>query len=116
MLSRKNKLPRGMSYPLQTSLLESAFREHGIDLETSLVLGSSGVLFECFFWPPNPNVSHERLYIVSGMVPSNEARTARLFMETVVIPEFVSWLQGILSQRKNSTVRRENQHYSRSLP
>lgn len=112
----KKKLSCGLSYPLRTSALETALSGAAMAANAHLIQGGGGKLFECFFWPPNPKVPHERLFIRTAAVPATSANEARLFIENSVIPEFAAWLQGILSLAPNSTVRREEQYFERSLP
>lgn len=116
MLIEKAKLPKGMSYPLQSSLLDGTLRAQGITVDTHLVQGGTIMLFECFFWPANQNVGHERLYIRTSAVPSAKVHEARLFIESSVVPELVAWLQDILALAPNATVRREEQYFERALP
>ncbi|MBL8483355.1 MAG: hypothetical protein JNJ60_14245 [Rhodocyclaceae bacterium] len=112
----KRKLSKGQSYPLRASVLEAALSTSAIAADTQFVQGGGSKLFECFFWPPNPNVPRERLYIRTTAVPETGTNEARTFIENSVIPEFVAWLQGILALAPNSTVRREEQYFERSLP
>ena len=112
----KTKLPKGMSYPLQSSFLEAAFSAHGISLDTHLVQGSSSYALECFFWPPNPNNNHERIYIRTSATPSTRAQELRFFINDQVIPELVVWLKNILALPPNSTRRREEQYFFRAFP
>jgi hypothetical protein len=72
-------------------------------------------LFECFFWPPNPNVAHERLYIRTSAVQRAKVHEARILLENSVLPEFATWLQGILALAPASAIRREEQHFERAL-
>ena len=112
----KKKLSKGLSYPLRASALEAALSDSAIAADAHLIQGGGNKLFECFFWPPNPNVPHERLYIRTAAVPEASANEARFFVEKSVIPEFAAWLKGILALAPNSTVRREEQYFERSLP
>ncbi|MES2070273.1 MAG: hypothetical protein V4488_07995 [Pseudomonadota bacterium] len=116
VLIEKAKLSKGMSYPLKSSFLETAFSAQGISLDAHLRQGGTSTLFECFFWPPNANVTHERLYIRTSAVPSNKTREARLFIEESVVPELIAWLQGILALAPTATIRREAQRFERVLP
>jgi len=111
----KKKLPKGLSYPLRASAVEAALSGLAIAADAHLIQGSGGKLFECFFWPPNQNVPYERLYIRTAAVPEASANEARLFVEKSVIPEFSAWLKGILALAPNSTIRREEQYFERSL-
>lgn len=112
----KKKLSKGLSYPLRSSVLEAVLSALAIAPDAHLIQGGGSKLFECFFWPPNPNVSSERLYIRTTAVPEARASEARAFIESSVIPEFSAWLQAILALAPNSTVRREEQYFERSLP
>lgn len=116
MRIENKKLPKGLSFPLRASALEAALSALGIAADAHLSQGGGAKLFECFFWPPNPNVPHERLYIRTAAVSEASANAARKFIENSVIPEFSAWLQGILDLTPNSTVRREEQYFERSLP
>jgi len=115
MQIEKRKLAKGLSYPLRASVLEAALSAFTIDAHLIQGGGRRNVLFECFFWPHNPNVSHERLYIRTTAVPVANAHEARTFIENSVIPELSTWVQGILALAPNSTVRREEQYFERSL-
>ncbi len=112
----KAKLPKDMSYPLQSSILETEFLAHDICLDAHLVQGGSSHLLECFFWPPNPNNNHERIYIRTSATPSVRSHELRLFINDSVIPELIDWIKKILALPPNSTRRREVQHFVRELP
>lgn len=115
MQIEKAKLPKGMSYALRSSVLERAICEAGIDIATTLRHGPNHILFDAFFWPPNPNFPFERLYVRAGAVPASHAHEARLFVESSVIPDLISWLQGILALPSNSPIRRERQEFYRGF-
>ncbi len=112
----KDKIPRTMSYPLKTSVLEEAFLSAGITISTDLNYVASKRFFDCEFWPPNPNVPYERLYISVCAVPRERVRQTRDFMERQVIPPFVAWVQSLQKLPANSPVRRQTQHFYRDLP
>lgn len=108
MHSETAKLPKGQSYPLKPSTLEAALTDAGISINVHLIR-SPGDLFDAHFWPPNENVFHERLYVRAGSVRAEHAAKARLKTETVMIPDLVRWIAGILAQDRNSPVRRQKQ-------
>jgi hypothetical protein len=112
----KKKLAKGLSYPLHPAVLEGALSTLGVAAKANLMQGGGAALFECFFWPPNPNAPYERLYIRTAAVPGGRANAARSLIEDSVLPEFCAWLQDILDLSPNSTVRREEQYFVRSLP
>jgi hypothetical protein len=112
MLIEKEPLPKGASFVLRSSSVEDALRSAGISVQTSLRHVNSRIFFDAYFWPPNPNVAHERFYIRAGVVPSPMAREAREFVETSVLPQFIAWASDILSLPYNSPVRRAQQLFS----
>lgn len=116
MLIENRKIPKGLSYPLRASLLETTLSSLSIAPETHLIQGGGSKLFECLFWPPNPNVAGERLYIRTSAVPNSRISEARTLIESSVIPEFIAWLLGILKLAPDSTLRRVEQYFERSLP
>jgi hypothetical protein len=115
-ISEKEKLSKGCGYPLKSSVLAKALEEGGVPFGVQLVQGHRGPSIGVEFWPPNPNVHYERLYITSGWMKSAEVHAAREYLETVAIPELVSWAQGIASLPLNSPVRREKQRFGRDIP
>jgi len=115
MRIEKKKLAKGLTYPLRASVLDASLSAFACVVDAHLIQGGGSELFECFFWPPNPNVPYERLYIRTSAVPATNARKARTFIENSVIPEFSAWLQSILALAPNSTVRCEKQYFGRSL-
>ena len=113
--SKTGKLPKGQSFVLKPSALEAALSEAGITIDTS-VDRIAGSLFDVHFWPPNPNVPHERLYIRMGSVPYERASIVRSYVEEIVIPGIVAWIGDILSKDVRSPIRREQQVISITLP
>jgi hypothetical protein len=109
MKSETGKLPKGQSYPLKPSALEAALAEAHVDIDRHLIR-SPGQLFYAYFWPPNPNVPYERLYVRIGSVPSELAADTRRHVEAVTIPRLVGWIAGILAADRNSPIRREKQY------
>ena len=71
--------------------------------------------FVAYFWPPNPNVPYERLYMRLGAVPSDQVQTIRQKMESEVVPELILWIRAIVSLPPNSPIRREQQEFRRIL-
>ena len=112
----KAPLPKSRRFVLRATSLEQALREAGIQLETSLRLVNSDVYFLAYFWPPNPNVRHERLYITAGAVPSAEAFASREHMDSCVLPRFALWVNHLLSLPLNSPIRREKQIFNARQP
>jgi hypothetical protein len=109
MKSATAKLPRGQSYPLKPSKLEEALASANIAIDAYLTR-TPGRYFNACFWPPNPNVSYERLYIQAGSVPIDEAERARSEIEETALPAIVEWIAGILALDPKSPIRREQQN------
>jgi hypothetical protein len=105
---RDRETAKGASYPLKPAALEAALANARLAIDTHLIR-SRGGLCEAFFWPPNDNVPHERLYVRIGSVPSERAADARRHAEAVTIPILVKWISDILARDRNSPVRREQQ-------
>ena len=106
---KKEKLPTGFSYPLQTSALTAALELANITLDCSLSYNRRPSPFTAHFWPPNENVPYERLYLTVGAVASSVAAQERQNMNEVTLPTFVLWIRAIISQPLDSPIRREKQ-------
>ena len=115
MLIKKDKIAKGTSFILKSGAFEDALTAAGISVETSLLHVNSAIFFDAFFWPPRPNVQHERFYVRAGSVQASQARPAKEFMESIVIPEFIQWAQGILALPLDSPVRRSEQVFTRNF-
>jgi hypothetical protein len=110
MRSETEPLPKGQSYPLKPSFLAAALDSAGIGIDVHLVrVRRSTGLFNAHFWPPNPDVPHERLYIQLGSVPTATLADITGNAETVLVPRLVKWIGDILSADERSPVRREQQ-------
>ena len=110
------RLPKGMGYACRPPVLDAAIEAAAIDIEWTLGRRASGPFFDCHFGPKNPNVAHERLYFRAAAVQSAAVGSARIYLEAVILPEALAWAKSILAQPLNSTVRREEQYFSRDLP
>lgn len=106
----KEKLPKGLSYPIQTGMIAVALGGMGIELDCSVkYYNDIQAGFTAHFWPPNPNVPYERLYITVGAVAGEQAAEIRQRMKNSVLPALINWLRGLLALPTNSPVRREKQ-------
>jgi hypothetical protein len=99
---------RGIAILINTKALKAALASAGIRIDLHLIR-SPGDLFDAYFWPPNHNVPHQRLYVRAGSVPTERAAEARHQMEAIVFPSLVEWLADILAQDRNSPVWCEQQ-------
>ncbi|MDB6024209.1 MAG: hypothetical protein JWM68_432 [Verrucomicrobiales bacterium] len=104
--SSKDKLPKGLSYVLKTSQLERALLDAGIDCEVSLnywIPQSGSSILQGMYWLPNENVSHARVYVRAGVVPSASRAAASEALVSSGLPRFIDWLQAILALPENSS-------------
>ena len=116
MLIDKARIPKGSSFVLRSSAMEEALRAGAIVTEVHLHHVGPGIFFDAWFWPPRPNVPLERFFVRAGCVPSHQARQAREYVESRVLPDFILWASQILALPSNSPVRRSNQTFFRGFP
>ena len=103
---QRAKLPKGLSYPIQTGVIAAALQDAGVTLDCTVnYYNQLGTGFAAWFWPPNPDVQHERLYLTIGAVRAEEAAAHRQRMSETVLPEFIAWVRGLLSLPANSPIR-----------
>ena len=96
-----------MSYVLKTSILETALKDAGIEINTELcywIPQSGDSIFEAEYWLPNPNVPYPRIHVSAGTVPFNERNKALELLKAIVIPAFIKWALPIVKASKNSTM------------
>ncbi|OMI17751.1 MULTISPECIES: hypothetical protein [Leptospira] len=107
---KREKIPKGFSYPLKTSELIEAFRSAGIETQTYLLYSQAkNTFFNVYFWIPNPNVPYERFYIQVGAIPSQFVHLAREKMQFKVLLKFTKWAADLLSLPTNSPRRNKSQ-------
>ncbi|AAN49356.2 hypothetical protein [Leptospira interrogans] len=106
---KREKIPRGFSYPLKTSELIAAYDSAEINTETILNYSFNHPNFRVHFWPPNVNINHERLYIVIGAVPTESAYAAGEIIKSKTVPEFIKWIKNLLLLPVNSPMRNQSQ-------
>jgi hypothetical protein len=111
VISKREKLPKTMSYPATTSVMKDALAATGVDIETHLIFSRSRIFLDAHFWPPNANIPHERLYIRVGTVPASEARDARAFMSKQAIPALLEWLGALVVLPARSPRRQAEQYF-----
>jgi hypothetical protein len=110
MRSETDRLPKGQSYPLKPSLLAAALAAANIEIDTFLMRSRRSVgAFNVNFWVPNQNVSHERLHILVGAIPTVRLAEVSAHTETVLLPRLIAWVGNILSLDERSVVRRDGQ-------
>jgi hypothetical protein len=116
MKVKKDKLPKGRSYPVRTGMIAAALEASGIPLDCSLNYLSSGRTgFTAYFWPQNQNCSYERLYVTICTVSNERAAEVRQRMSETVLPTFTRWIGNILTLPTDSPVRREQQVFHLDL-
>ncbi len=95
----KPKQPKGLAYVLQTSQLEKALSDEGLDCHVDLqywLPHGGGSILEAHYWLPNPNVPYPRVYVRAGVVPIAKVGDARAALATVALPRFIAWLREIV--------------------
>jgi hypothetical protein len=112
----KEKLPKDMSYPLRSSALQIALDDAGITIALTLYYGrNSRSFFRAHFLSLDRYNYYEHFILSVGAVPRAEARGARDFVETSVMPDFISWAEAIQISPPNSPRRRESQIFERKF-
>ena len=99
----KNKLPKGSTYPLKSSLLKVALEASDINLPVTLCYEDSADLFVAHYFFPRTWEDFEKINIFSGSVSSRDSEEAIEHLESRVIPEFITWLSEYVNAPENSS-------------
>lgn len=105
----KPKIRKGMSYALQTSLLEEVLTDSKVNIDVLLKYWTPNYfqngypIFRCELWPPNSRVNYERYYIEVCPVKSEDKIIVEELLKQKVLPEFITWLKRIVAFPDNST-------------
>ncbi|PSR54084.1 hypothetical protein AHMF7605_11405 [Adhaeribacter arboris] len=116
----KPKIRKGMSYALQTSLLQEALRDFPFDINVLLKyripnhFDDKFPIFSCELWPPNPRVDQERYYIVISPIKPEDKKRVEELVKQKVLPEFLTWLKRRVALPDNSTYR-DQRHYFKAI-
>lgn len=105
--SETGKIPKGYGYVLKPSTISDALQSAGLDINAHLVRSHGRRLFDAHFWPPNPDVPYERLYMTTGTAGANDLPELRRKAERDALPMLVRWISTILSADPRSPLRRE---------
>lgn len=107
MKSRKEKLPKGRSYPLRPSVLEAAISDACLELPVTLTRWDykKEEVFEATFYPAG-SLSGESFWVACGAAPSDKAAEIRAKIESEVIPKFIQWAKAIEALDLKSPRRR----------
>ena len=111
----KPKPPEGRSYVLRTSHLEKALVDARIDCHVELVYWipqSGGSILEGHYWLPNEHVSHARVHVRAGVVPSELRFTALEALITAALPAFIDWLKGLLDLPEDSPALHQSPYFN----
>ena len=104
---RKNKIPKNCGYVLSSNQLDCLLSENNITVHTDLIYYYSktpGSLLYAHYWLPNNYMPYYRIYIQSGTVLGGDIKAAKRAVSDVVLPEFMKWINYILSLPENSTL------------
>ncbi len=110
----KEKVAKGRSYVLKTSMLEAALTDAGIEVAIDLNYSTpqvDGSILEAFYWMPNPRVPHRRTYLRAGSLSSTEAGEARKELREVALPALVRWLSALQKEPDNSSLLHGEPHF-----
>ena len=118
MESRKDKLPKGRSYPLKPSVLEAAIADAGLELPISLTRWDYNKAegFSATFYPEGSFPEGLRFWVSCGAAPSDRAAEIRDLLETQAIPQFIEWAKEIEGLDVKSPRRREPQRFCWEFP
>ena len=108
-------MPKGLTYPLKSSLLEEAMATNDITTHLTIRYGLSYMLFEALYWPPTKNIKYDRFYITTGAVEACESIKAKEYLARTVIPKFVNWAGDLTSLPINSPRVYEKPRFSMDL-
>ena len=111
MLIEKDKLSKGLAYPLRSSQLVQALAEAEISWDSHLIFSRTQPFFDLLYWPPQSNIPYERLYIRVGAVSASQAWVAREWMQNTVIPEAINWVLIRVSASPQSELRRASSRF-----
>ncbi|GMT49606.1 MAG: hypothetical protein IEMM0008_1145 [bacterium] len=107
----KDKIPKGMSYPLKTSMLEKVLTESNISIHVDLLYVLRSHFFEAFYWFPNENIPYDRLYIRIGAVESRFRKKAQEKMEKEVLPQFIEWANPFMVLPVSSPIQLKRPYF-----
>ena len=119
MQSRKEKLPRGRSYPLKPSRLASAVEDAGLASPVELTRWDEfDSAFQARFYPDGSwaGIDGEYFWVSCKAVSSDKAEALRVILEREAIPRFVKWAKGIEALDIRSPIRREKQTFTYPYP
>lgn len=116
----KPKIRKGMSYALQTSLLQEVLANAAVDIDVLLKywipnsFQKGYPIFRCELWPPNASVNYERYYIEVCPVKSEDKTRVEELLKQQVLPEFTTWLKRLVTLPANSTYLGQK-HYFKAV-
>lgn len=99
----KNKLPKGLSYPLSSELLKEALETQEVTTPTTLNYSADSQLLVARYYVRRPWEDMERLIISSGAVDSSDSEAARKYIVKSVVPDFVAWAVELVKLPANSS-------------
>lgn len=118
MESRKEKLPRGRSYPLKPSSLEAAVAAACLALPVSLTRWDykQRETLEATFYPEGSFPEELCFWVSCGAAPSDRTAEIRGTLEADGIPRLIRWAKEIEALDLKSPRRREHQHFKWEFP
>jgi hypothetical protein len=118
MDARKEKLPKGRSYPLKPSSLQKAIGDAHLQLPVRLTRWDykGEETFEATFYPEGSWPEELCFWVSCGAAPSERVAEIRDALETECIPRFIQWAKEVEALDARSPRRREHQRYKWDFP
>jgi len=113
--SRKDKLPKGRSYPLKPSELERAVLASGLELPVEFTRWDKfEPVLQASYYPDGSwsGRSGDFIWVYCKAVDSMSANAINARLVGEALPSFVKWAKHIEALDARSTVRREKQSFS----
>ena len=116
----KDKLSKGLGYPLKPLILQAAMEVAEVQTEATLFQHNGAFwgdrpLFQASFSPPGQLVDNQEevLWISCRAMPGDVCNAARSALKDEIIPSFIAWITKLEALPPNSPIRREKQRFER---
>ena len=118
METRKDKLPKGRSYPLKPSALDAAIATAGLVMPVRLTRWDykQKESFEAIFYPEGSFRDELSFWVSCGAAPSNRSAEIRGLLEADCIPKFIRWAKEIEALDLKSPRRLERHRFEWPFP
>ena len=114
----KPRLPAGRTYALKTSYLVRALSEASISFDVQLQYRTpkaGGSILQAFYWPANPNVPSDRVFVRAGSIAVADCQRAVEVLVERALPAFIDWLKAVQALPARSPLRLEELSFDAAL-